>query len=128
MMIRHYPMKMFTTRIHPNAVVTIKTNKKPLPSSIANGVVSYTLTFFLLFLAGAFVLTFDTSDFQTAFTATAAMLCNTGAGCGQMGMLGQYYMFHPLTHLFLSFLMLAGRLEIYAVILPLSRGFWREKL
>ena len=120
--------RSFTTRIHPNAVVTIKTNKKPLPSSIANGVVSYTLTFFLLFLAGAFVLTFDTSDFQTAFTASAAMLCNTGAGCGQMGMLGQYYMFHPLTHLFLSFLMLAGRLEIYAVILPLSRGFWREKL
>ncbi|MBO5517081.1 MAG: TrkH family potassium uptake protein [Firmicutes bacterium] len=120
--------RSFTTRIHPNAVVTIKTNQKPLPSSIANGVVSYTLTFFLLFLAGAFVLTFDTNDFQTAFTASAAMLCNTGAGCGQMGMLGQYYMFHPLTHLFLSFLMLAGRLEIYAVILPLSRNFWREKI
>ena len=118
----------FTTRIHPNAVVTIKTNEKPLPSSIANSVVSYTLTFFLLFLTGAFLFTFDTNDFQTAFTASAAMLCNVGAGCGEMGLLGQYYMFHPLSHLLMSILMLAGRLEIYAVLLPLSRSFWREKI
>ena len=56
------------------------------------------------------------------------MLCNVGAGCGEMGLLGQYYMFHPFSHFLMSILMLAGRLEIYAVLLPLSRSFWREKI
>ncbi len=120
--------RSFTTRIHPNAVVALKLNHKPLPSSAANNVISYTLTFFFLFLTGAFLLTFATTDFQTAFTASAAMLCNVGAGCGQMGMLGQYHMFHPVAQLLMSILMLAGRLEIYAILLPFTRGFWKEKI
>ena len=121
--------RSFTTRIHPNAVVTIKTNGKPLPTHIANSAVAYTLTFFTLFLAGAFLLTFDAaSDLQTAFTASGAMLCNIGTGAGAMGMYAEYHMFGPLSQLIMCFLMLAGRLEIYAVLLPFSRSFWREKI
>ena len=48
--------RSFTTRIHPNAVVTIKTNGKPVPSNIANKAVAYTLIFFVLFFAGTFLL------------------------------------------------------------------------
>ena len=121
--------RSFTTRIHPNAVVTIKTNGKPLPTHVANGAVAYTLTFFCMFLAGAFLLTFDAaSDFQTAFTASGAMLCNIGTGAGAMGMYAEYHMFSQPSQLLMCFLMLAGRLEIYAVMLPFTRSFWREKI
>ena len=121
--------RSFTTRIHPNAVVTIKTNGKPLPTHIANAAVAYTLTFFALFLAGAFLLTFDpAADFQTAFTASGAMLSNIGTGAGTMGMYAEYHAFGQFSQLLMCFLMLAGRLEIYAVMLPFTRSFWREKL
>ena len=121
--------RSFTTRIHPNAVVTIKTNGKPLPTHVANSAVAYTLTFFTLFLAGAFLLTFDAAaDFQTAFTASGAMLCNIGTGAGAMGMYAEYHAFSQFSQLLMCFLMLAGRLEIYAVLLPFSRSFWREKI
>lgn len=121
--------RSFTTRIHPNAVVTIKTNGKPLPTHVANGAVAYTLTFFTLFLAGAFLLTFDpAADFQTAFTASGAMLSNIGTGAGAMGMYAEYHAFGQFSQLLMCFLMLAGRLEIYAVLLPFSRSFWNEKL
>ena len=121
--------RSFTTRIHPNAVVTIKTNGKPLPTNIANSSVAYTLSFFALFLAGAFLLTFDpVSDFQTAFTASGAMLCNIGTGAGAMGMYAEYHAFSQPAQLLMCFLMLAGRLEIYAVMLPFTRSFWREKI
>ena len=121
--------RSFTTRIHPNAVVTIKTNGKPVPSNIANKAVAYTLIFFVLFLSGTFLLTFDAAaDFQSAFTASGAMLCNIGTGAGVMGMFAEYHMFGQFSQLVMCFLMLAGRLEIYAVLLPFSRSFWREKI
>ena len=118
----------FSTRIHPNAVITIKTNRQPVPSRIANGVVAYTLTYFTLLLLGAFLLSFDVADMQTAFTASAAALNNVGSGFGQMGIFAQYDTFNRFSQLVLSILMLAGRLEIYAVILPLTRAFWKEKI
>ncbi|MBP5750783.1 MAG: TrkH family potassium uptake protein, partial [Firmicutes bacterium] len=121
--------RSFTTRIHPNAVVTIKTNGKPVPSNIANKAVAYTLIFFVLFLSGTFLLTFDpASDFQSAFTASGAMLCNIGTGAGVMGMFAEYHMFGQFSQLVMCFLMLAGRLEIYALLLPFSGSFWREKI
>ena len=121
--------RSFTTRIHPNAVVTIKTNGKPVPSNVANRAVAYTLIFFVIFLTGTFLLTFDAAaDFQSAFTASGAMLCNIGTGAGVMGMFAEYHMFGQFSQLVMCFLMLAGRLEIYAVLLPFSRSFWREKI
>ena len=121
--------RSFTTRIHPNAVVTIKTNGKPVPSNIANRAVAYTLIFFVLFFAGTFLLTFDAAmDFQTAFTASGAMLSNIGTGAGAMGMYAEYHAFSQFSQLVMCFLMLAGRLEIYAVLLPFSRSFWKEKI
>ena len=121
--------RSFTTRIHPNAVVTIKVNGKPVPSNTVNKAVAYTLIFVVLFLAGAFLLTFDAAmDFQTAFTASGAMICNIGTGAGIMGMFAEYHMFSQFSQLLMCFLMLAGRLEIYAVLLPFSRSFRREKM
>ncbi len=118
----------FTTRIHPNAVVAIKINRKPLPSHIANSVVSYTLTWAALLLAGAFLLSFDAADYQSAFTACGAMLSNIGAGFGQMGNFAQYGSFSAFSKAVLCILMLAGRLEIYAILLPFTRSFWKEKV
>ena len=121
--------RSFTTRIHPNAVVSIKVNRKPLPSTIANRTIGYTLLFFAVFLSGAFLLSFDAaSDFQTALTASGAMLCNIGTGSGAMGMFAEYHMFNPFSQLLMCFLMLAGRLEIYAILLPMTAGFWKEKI
>ena len=119
--------RSFTTRIHPSAVVTIKVNQKPLPSQIANSVVSYTLIFFAIFLTGAFLLSFDALDFETAFHTASAMLCNVGSTFGETGIFGCCDMFGGFSKLVMCFLMLAGRLEIYAVLLPFSRSFRSDK-
>ena len=76
-----------------------------------------------------YAFTFDgAADFQTAFTASGAMLCNIGTGAGTMGMFAEYHAFSQFSQLLMCFLMLAGRLEIYAVLLPFSRSFWKEKI
>jgi trk system potassium uptake protein TrkH len=56
------------------------------------------------------------------------MLCNIGTGAGTMGMFAEYHAFSQFSQLVMCFLMLAGRLEVYAVLLPFSRSFWKEKI
>lgn len=116
--------RSFTTRIHPNAVVGIKLEGKPIPSNTVNAAMAFFLTYFVVFLTGAFVISFDTNDFQTALLASSSLLGTTGASFGEMGIFGNYSIFSSPTKLFMCLLMLAGRLEIYAVLLLGSRTFW----
>lgn len=116
--------RSFSIRIHPNAVIGVKLDGKPLVSSTTNSVVAFFFAYIIIFLAGAFIISFATEDLQTAFLASSSMLCNTGASFGSMGIFGNYSAFPGLTKLFMSFLMLAGRLEIYTVLLLFSKTFW----
>ncbi len=116
--------RSLSMRVHPNAVIGIKLEGKPLPSNTVNAAVAFFLTYIAVFLAGAFVISFGTEDFQTAFVASSALLSNTGTGFGTMGIFGNYSAFAGPMKLFMSFMMLAGRLEIYTVLLIGSRVFW----
>ena len=116
--------RSFSMRIHPNAVIGVKLQGKTLDTSTVNAIVAFFFTYMAVFLFGAFVISFDVDDMRTAFLASSAMLCNTGASFGQMGIFGNYEYFAAPTKLFMSLLMLAGRLEIYTVLLLGSRTFW----
>ncbi|NCB41845.1 MAG: TrkH family potassium uptake protein [Clostridia bacterium] len=116
--------RSFSVRIHPNAVIGIKLDHKPLASSTTNAIVAFFFVYMVVFFLGGFVISFATEDLQTAFLASSSMLCNTGASFGSMGIFGHYESFPSLIKLFMSFLMLAGRLEIYTVLLLFSKTFW----
>lgn len=60
-------------------------------------------------------------DFTTSFTAVAANLNNTGPGLGAVGPVGNYADFSILSKIVFIFDMLAGRLEIYPLLLLLHR-------
>lgn len=116
--------RSFSMRIHPNAVISIKLQGKAVDSSTVNAIVAFFFTYLTVFLAGAFVISFDIDDLDASFLSSAAMLCNTGSNIGPLGILGNYATFAGPTKLFMSLLMLAGRLEIYTVLLLGSRSFW----
>lgn len=116
--------RSFSVRIHPNAVIGIKIDGKPLASNTVNAIVSFFFIYMVVFFAGGFIISFATEDIQTAFLASSSMLCNTGASFGTMGIFANYSAFSEPIKLFMSFLMLAGRLEIYTVLLLFTRIFW----
>jgi len=105
-------------------VISIKLEGKTLESSVVNAIVAFFFTYIAVFIFGAFMISLDVDDLRTAFLASSSMLCNTGASFGEMGIFGNYEHFAAPTKMFMSLLMLAGRLEIYTVLLLGSKTFW----
>lgn len=120
--------RSFTTKLHPNAVIPVKTDGKALPSSLCNSVVYYTFAYVLLYFVGVFLFTFDKIDLASCFSASAAMLNNLGTGFGAMGFLGYFGEFSNASKLSGCILMLAGRLEIYPLIALFSGRLGRERI
>ena len=110
-------------RIHPRSVKPIMIEGEPISAGNASSISTYILIFFGVYLFGALVFSFENLDMETTLSGPLALLTNTGTGFGATTM-GNFALFKPYTKLFGSLLMLAGRLEIYAILIVFSRSFW----
>ena len=112
--------------IHPNAVLPVKVNGKSISNSGVYKNVSFIYIYFLVFLAGAIVLLFTGADFDTAIGASVATLSNVGTGVGAVGPGGSYVAFPLGAKWILMLMMVLGRVELFSLIMLLSRSFWRN--
>ena len=110
--------KSFTTRIHPHAVVSTKLNGRSMPSAATSSIGTFFLTYFAFYLIGAFVISFESTDVISCFTVSAALLNNVGLTVESTI---SYAAVSPVMHVLMSFLMLAGRLELYTILVPFTR-------
>lgn len=112
--------------LHPHAATPITLNGRVLSTETVQGVVSFYLIYFAVFLLGSLVISLEGLDLFSAMSAVAANLGNIGPGFGAVGPTRTYALFSPASKLFLSFLMLLGRLELVTLLVIFTRGFWRE--
>ena len=112
--------------LHPRAVVPTRLGRRPVPEATLSTVLAFALFFLGLFAAGAFVLALLGHDLATAIGASAASIGNIGPGLGAVGAVDNYGWMAPTSHLVLVFLMLAGRLEIFTVLLLFHPDLWRR--
>ena len=112
--------------LHPNAVLPVKVNGKSISNSGVYKNVSFIYIYFLVFLAGAIVLLFTGADFDTAIGASVATLSNVGTGVGAVGPGGSYVAFPLGAKWILMLMMVLGRVELFSLIMLLSRSFWRN--
>lgn len=113
--------------IQPRSVTAIRLNGQPLE----DGVIRTTLVFIscyamLTILSTMFISCFD-FDLETAFSATVACLSNIGPGFGMVSPAGNFSVFPVSVKLVLCLDMLLGRLEIYPILMLLSRTTWRRR-
>jgi len=111
-------------RIHPRSVVPVKIADNILSAAVVSQITVFLLTYMLIFLLSSFVLSFQGLDLETTITATLALLSNTGCGFGETAAMGSFSMFHPALKLYLSFLMIVGRLELFTIVVLFTRNFW----
>ncbi len=112
--------------IHPRAVIVARLGSQPVRESTFLRVLAFGMFFVGLFAAGAFALTLLGHDLVTAIGASAASLGNIGPGLGEVGALDNYGWMGPWSHLVLVFLMLAGRLELFTILLLFHPDLWRR--
>ncbi|MDR3351400.1 MAG: TrkH family potassium uptake protein [Prevotellaceae bacterium] len=110
---------------HPNAVVPTRVGGSTLDNDTVYGVLQFIITYILVVFLGAIALSLLGVDMSTGFSASAACMGNVGPGFGVAGSFGNYGSIHTLGKLVLTFEMLLGRLEIYALLLFLFVKRWR---
>ena len=125
--------------INPRRVKNINIDKKPVSSEVVRSVNAYFVTFVILFVTSVLLLSFDGYDYTlpsgaseggkllTNFTAVTACINNIGPGLDMAGPCGGYGFFSPLSKLVLIFDMLAGRLELFPMLILFSPYSWKRK-
>ena len=112
---------------YPNAVVPLKLNGKVLENKVVLGVLAYFAIYVHIWIIGAVLFSFfEACDIPTAFSAVAACLSNVGPGLNQVGPMHNYAWISDQGKWLLAFLMLAGRLELYTILILLVPATWRK--
>lgn len=113
--------------LHPRAVDVVRLDGKRVDEATLTSLHSYFAIYIALFAVVVVLLGFDSFNLETNITVAASCLNNIGPGLGAAGPAESYALFSPFSKLILSFTMLLGRLEIFPVVLTLSRTTWTKK-
>jgi trk system potassium uptake protein TrkH len=110
--------------LHPHALIPIKFAKQTLPEPVLESMWGFISGFIALFLVLMILLMALGNNFITSFSAIAATLANTGAGLGTIS--DNFSQLSQASKWLLIFSMLAGRLEIFSLLILFSPHFWQK--
>lgn len=113
--------------LHPNAIVTVRMEGKPLSDKHIRSVHLFITVYLLVFTGSLLLLSLEGFDLITTFTALTACINNIGPGLEMVGPMGNFAAFSDFSKLLLSFNMLVGRLEIFPMLL-FAPSIWKRKL
>lgn len=111
---------------HPKSTVKVKLNGRPLEHETLRGITVFFIAYMLIFAVALLVISLDQFDFTTNFTAIVATLSNIGPGLSKVGPYGTFGDFSLLSKGVLTLLMIAGRLEIFPILVLFSRKTWKR--
>lgn len=112
--------------LHPNSVRHITMDGKVIPHNVIRSLNVYMSVYILLFAGSVFLISFDGYDLVTNFTAIAATLNNIGPGLALVGPTQNFALFSGGAKLVMIFDMLAGRLELFPLLLLFYPETWRK--
>lgn len=113
--------------LHPRRVQKVSVDSHTVESDVVRSVNSYMIFFFVIFSASVFFVSFEGQDMVTTFTAVSTAINNVGPGLSLVGPTQNFGFLSVPTKLVLIFDMLAGRLELFPMLLLFSPATWRNK-
>ena len=113
--------------LHPNSVVIVRFEDKVVPEKNVRSVQMYLTVYVMVFTLSCLLLSIDGFDLTTTFTAVAACFNNIGPGLEVVGPMGNFAAFSPWAKILLSFDMLAGRLELFPMLLLFAPSIWKKR-
>lgn len=112
--------------IHPKRINSVKIDGRAVEEETIHGVFLFIGAYIVICLIAIFIISFDNFDVTTTVTSVITTMSNIGPGLEMVGPAGNFAAFSPLSKIVLSFCMLAGRLEIYPMIVLFSPSIWRK--
>ncbi len=112
--------------VHPRSVSYVELEHQAVEPEVINNVYSYLTIYVIVFVVSMLLLSLQGLNFESIFTAVATCINNVGPGLGAVGPTSNFASLSDLSKLVLSFDMLAGRLEIFPMIILFSPRLWRS--
>ena len=112
---------------HPKSVGIIRIGGKKVSSDVLRTIYIYFIAYVGILIGSVVLVSLDNFDFETTFSAVLTTLGNVGPGMAQVGPMGNFAEFSPLSKLILCFDMLVGRLEIFPFLVLFTAPAWRRK-
>lgn len=116
----------FKRLLHPNAVLPIRLNKSAVRGRVTFNIMAFVIIYFLIFVFSSLTMSLLGEDFITAIGVAASCLGNVGPALGSAGPVNNYADLSEAGKLFLSFIMLVGRLELFTVLILFTPFYWRK--
>ena len=126
-------LREFGNLIHPNQVKKLSVDDKPIDNSAVYSVLTYLTTYVFIFFSSLLLISIDQAIFNpsentflTNFSAVAACFNNIGPGLDFVGPTQNFADLSPISKLVLSFDMLAGRLELFPMLILFTPSTWKK--
>ena len=120
--------------LRPRQVKKITVDKRPIDNDVVRSVNAYIVTYAVVFVASLILLSLDgyapTGSFNpllTNFTAVTSTMNNIGPGLEMVGPVQNFAFYSPFSKIVLIFDMLAGRLELFPMLLLFSPFTWQRR-
>ena len=112
--------------IHSRSVGSVRFEGRIMEEDTINACLVYLAVYCMVSVASVILVSLNGFSFETNVTGVIACINNIGPGLGMVGPAGNYASFSMLSKLVLSFDMLAGRLELFPVLLLFYPSTWKR--
>lgn len=116
--------RIMSQAVHPKAVLPVRVGGRVVPERVVTGVLGLFFLWMTTFVIGTLLVSATNVTMVSAASAVAATLNNIGPGLELVGATLNYAPIDAFGKVVLMAMMLLGRLELLAVMLPFSRAFW----
>jgi len=113
--------------LNPKKVLVIRNNDQVVDEKVLSNVNAYLAAYVIIVVLGTLVLSLDGFSLETNLSAILATFNNIGPGFAGVGPTCTYAAYGVLSKLVMIVCMLAGRLEIFPILVLLSRSAWTRK-
>jgi len=120
-------IKQLKNIIYPRGVFILKYDDNPVDQKFMSSIISFIFLYILIFFIITGLLSMSGLDFTTSVSGAATSISNVGPGLGDMiGPNGNFSSLPAISKWILSFGMILGRLELFAILVLFLPSFWRK--
>lgn len=113
--------------IHPNSVITVKSDGNPIDTDVVHGIHNYLVIYITLVFISLILVSINNADFTTSFSAVSTCINNIGPGLNKVGPTSNFGFFSSFSKMVLAADMLLGRLECLPLVILFSPSVWKKK-
>ena len=121
-------LRKIKNMVNPRKVEVITFDGKLVNDDTIEGIQSFFIVYCLIFVACALIISIDNHSMLTNITASLACISNIGPGLDVVGPAGNFSSFSSFSKLVLSLEMIAGRLELFPLLILFNPKTWKKTI